>query len=42
VFGMSLRMTVALAGHALMNSTVFATPAGTSLRAMRVNPNRGK
>lgn len=38
----SLCMTVALAGQALVNSTVPATASGTSLRSMRVKPKRRK
>src|SRR6478672_11861579 len=37
-----LRMTVAFKGHADRNSVDVCTPAGTSVRSMRSNPNRGK
>ena len=37
-----LRMTVALDGHAEVNSTDARTLIGTSSRAMRSNPNFGK
>jgi hypothetical protein len=36
------RITVALDGHAEVNSTDAWTVIGTSLRAMRSNPNFGK
>jgi hypothetical protein len=38
----SLRMTAALAGHAEVNSMEVWTVAGTSVRAIRSNPNFGK
>jgi len=38
----ALRMTVALDGHAEMNSTEVCTVLGTSARVMRSNPNLGK
>lgn len=37
-----LRMTVAVDGHAAVNSIEVCTEAGTSPRAMRSNPNFGK
>ena len=36
------RMTVAVDGHADVNSTDVCTSVGTSARAIRVNPNLGK
>jgi hypothetical protein len=35
-------MTAALVGHADVNSTEAWTVAGTSVRAIRSNPNLGK
>jgi len=36
------RIAIADAGHALANSTVRAIASGTSLRAIRSKPKRGK